>query len=120
MSNRSYDVQSKIRMLLAECPEAARIVDAGGRLPVNILLESGIAWDEGIQDLIASEPEVNGNRDCVTSLYPFVLGAVGANRRQTVITEAAETQECQLAHSLSTIYTFLRADPAIAFLTTIE
>jgi ankyrin repeat protein len=112
--NRSYDVQSKISMLLAEYPEAARIADASGRLPIYIALESGIAWEEGIQDLFALEPEVIGNCDCVTSLYPFLLGAVGAGRRRPVTADTAETHEChQFDHSLSTVYTLLRADPAI-------
>jgi ankyrin repeat protein len=112
-TNRSYDVQSKISMLLTEYQEAARIADASGRLPIYIALESGIAWDEGIQDLFALEPKIMGVRDCVTSLYPFMLAAVGGGRRRPVTTDAAETHECQVDHSLSTIYTSLRADPAI-------
>jgi hypothetical protein len=113
-TNRSYDVQSKISMLLAEYPEAASMADASGRLPIYIALESGIAWEEGIQDLFALEPEVIGNCDCVTSLYPFLLGAVGAGRRRPVTADTAETHEChQFDHSLSTVYTLLRADPAI-------
>jgi hypothetical protein len=112
-ANRSYDVQSKISMLLTEYPEAARIADASGRLPIYIALENGIAWEEGIQDLFALEPKVIGNRDCVTSLYPFMLAAVGGGRRRPVATDAADTQECQLDHSLSTVYTLLREDPAI-------
>jgi ankyrin repeat protein len=112
-TNRSYDVQSKISMMLTENPEAARIADASGRLPIHIALESGIAWEEGIEDLFALEPEVIGTRDCVTSLYPFMLGAVGAGPRRPVTTDAAEIHQCQLDHSLSTIYTLLRADPTI-------
>jgi hypothetical protein len=111
--NRSYDAQSRISMLLAECPEAARIVDASGRLPVYFALESGISWDEGIQALFAVEPTVIGNRDSVTSLYPFMLGAVGAGRRRPVTIDIAEIHEHQLDHSLSTIYTLFRADPSI-------
>jgi ankyrin repeat protein len=112
-TNRSYDIQSKISMMLAEYPEAVRIADASGRLPIYIALESGIAWEEGIQDLFALEPKVIGNRDCVTSLYPFMLGAVGAGRRRPVTSDAAEIPECQFDHSLSTIYTLLRAEPTI-------
>jgi hypothetical protein len=120
-TNRSFDIQSKISMLLAEYPEAARIADANGcdcgRLPIYSALESGIAWNEDIQDLFALEPKVIGNRDCVTSLYPFMLGAVGSGLRRPApaTTDAAETHEYQLdqVHSLSTIYTLLRADPAI-------
>jgi hypothetical protein len=114
-TNRSHDAQSKISMLLAEYPGAARIPDASGRLPIYIALESGIAWDEeGIQDLFALDPKVISNRDSVTSLYPFMLAAVGAGRRLPFTTDAAETHECQLVldHSLSTIYSLLRADPA--------
>jgi ankyrin repeat protein len=110
-TNRSYDVQSKISMMLTEYPEAARVADASGRLPIYIALESGTAWDEGIQDLFALEPKVIGNRDCVTSLYPFMLGAVGAGRRWPVTTDVVEIHECQLDYSLSTIYTLLRAEP---------
>ena len=112
-TNRSYDVQSKISMLLTELPEAVRVTDASGRLPIYIALESGTAWEEGIQDLFALEPKVIGNRDCVTSLYPFMLGAVGAGRRRSVTTDAAEIRKCQFDHSLSTVYTLIRADPAI-------
>jgi hypothetical protein len=100
-------------MLLAECPEAARIVDASGRLPIYIALESGITWDEGIQALFALEPKVIRNRDCVTSLYPFMLGAVGDGRWRPAMTDVPEAREDQLDRSLSTIYALFRADPAI-------
>ena len=110
IANRSTDVHTKIQMLLAEHPEAAHVLSSDGRRPIYVALESGVAWEEGIEDLFNSDPKCLADRDSVTGLYPFMLAAVGVGNR-TRQAGAAWTNHDE-ARSLTTLYNVLLVDPA--------
>ena len=83
-------------------PNAARIANHEGRVPLNIALERGkVTWEYRIQDLFQAAPEAIMARDCKTHLYPFMLAAVTSN------------ESCAEEEQLNTIYHLLRVQPNV-------
>jgi hypothetical protein len=112
-ANRSCDVLTKIELLLREYPEAARIPDSRGRLPLSIAIESKIPWDEGIHALLQAEPHALLMRDPTTSLYPFMLAAAETKSTSDfqILPSGKGGKQRKAASELTTIYSLLRADP---------
>jgi len=109
-ANRSTDVHTKIQMLVAEHPNAAHVPDNDGRRPIYVALASGVAWEEGLEDLFNLDPKCLADHDPMTRLCPFMLAAVGAGNRLRRA-DGAWTRQDE-AKSLATVYSMLRVDPA--------
>jgi ankyrin repeat protein len=84
--------QARLKMLLQAYPEAARVKDALGRLPLHVAIESG--WED-LSDLMEAHPDSLLERDGVFQLYPFQLAAWSPNA------------------SLSTAFTLLQRTPHV-------
>ena len=118
IGNRYSDVQSKIEFLLAE-DEIGSLVwtaDRNGRVPFFISLASGIYWDEGLRALFSMQTSLLSRRDPMSGLYPFMLAAIGAEKRRKALrtTTWFEDDAGQDMQSLTTVYSLLRADPTQA------
>lgn len=118
LSNRSSGVLTKIQLLLLESPEAASVPDRQQRLPLSIALESGIIVDEGISELISAFPRSRQIFDPVTKFAPFLLAAVGVQKRawnysdRIVCESPIRENQPDEVRMLSTIYTILREEPS--------
>ena len=138
LSNRSIGAITKVQLLLAECRCAASARDRDGRPPVLLSLANGLAWEEGVENLIRRSPRSLLRRDPVTLLPAFLLAATGAETRAarfeavsagrvatgsgsssapplregTARPSAAVGPATEDTASLSTIYSLLRSDPA--------
>mmetsp|Transcript_12358 Transcript_12358/g.36290 ORF Transcript_12358/g.36290 Transcript_12358/m.36290 type:complete len:1575 (-) Transcript_12358:138-4862(-) len=68
---------SLLKELLRLVPSLAAIEDPerGNRLPLNIALEAGRTWYEGVREIFHAFPEVLSLRDEASSMYPFMLSA---------------------------------------------
>jgi hypothetical protein len=111
-ANRSFDVLTKIQLLLREYPEAASMIDPKHRqYPLLIALASGVLWNDGIESLIQASPMTLSIRDSSTGLFPFALAALPKTKTKQEIMDAESTvMECL---ELDTIYNTLRADPSV-------
>lgn len=68
-------IKSMFSALLAAYPAGASTTAANGELPLVTALKLGMSWDEGVEDLVMSAPEVLQVRGKITHLYPFLLAA---------------------------------------------
>lgn len=111
-ANRSFDVLTKIQLLLREYPEAARMLDPKhGQYPLLIALASGILWNDGVESLIQACPMTLSIRDSSTGLFPFALAALPKTKTKREIMDGdSMVMECL---ELDTIYNTLRADPSV-------
>ena len=66
---------SVIDILLNASPLAACIPDPEGRMPLNLALESGKRWNQGIKAIISCYPDALSIPDCKTGLVSFQLAA---------------------------------------------
>lgn len=108
VANRSFDVLTKIQLLLRENPDAARVIDPKcNQYPLLIALSSGVLWNDGIESLIQAFPMTLSSRDAKTGLFPFAVAALPKQ----------ETMECcpsiVACLELDTIFNTLRADPSV-------
>lgn len=88
---------SILNPLLEVYPEAASAPDhATGRLPLHLAIVRGRSWNNGVKLLFQTAPDVIGQRDSKTGLYPFQLAS-------------ALEAECDL----TTAYQLLRASPTL-------
>jgi hypothetical protein len=112
MANRNCDVLTKIELILAERESRAtvRVPDNYGRIPFFTALASGVAWDEGVQKFFEIDSSLISMQDPVTSLYPFMLAAVGSSTNS----RPSDYNNDEAIRSLTTIYNLLRADPVQA------
>lgn len=58
--------------VIAACPEAARIVNHKGKYPLQIAVEVGRTWNEGVGALVAIHPVVVEGLDLDERLYPLL------------------------------------------------
>lgn len=73
------DRGSAIVAISNACPHAVRVPNKAGRVPLNLAIESGASWDNGIHQLFEHAPEALEARDRATGLYPFMLaGSCGS------------------------------------------
>lgn len=92
-SNSVVHEPSVVDILLGVCPKAAKIRDGKGRLPLNVALESGKTWPNGVRGIVKAHPEAAILVDPATNLYPFVTAACN--------------------YDTSTSYELLRRDPEL-------
>lgn len=74
--------------------QAASRTDIHGRLPLHYAIQSGMLWDDGIQDLIRASPKSFTIPDPKTGLPPFMAAA------------------CTETPDLTTIFKLLSSNPA--------
>ena len=114
VSNRSTDLRTKIQNLLKEDAGAAHYRDNHGRTAFLIALEAGIAWNEGLKELLELNPYSSTAPDPVTRLPPFLLAATGASHRIMKVQERNRTvmlSNCS-EKSLETIFRLLSSNPS--------
>jgi hypothetical protein len=74
--------------------DCINVKDSKGRYPLQVAIEEGLWWEDGMQVLVGvSDEGVIGYEDPVTGLFPFMLAAIGDN--------------CELV----SVYELLRVDP---------
>lgn len=79
------DPNDSVLLLVVNCnPQAARLADAEGRLPLALALLSNKAWKEELQHLVWAAPQALETRDPVTHLYPFQLAALYCQDLDTI------------------------------------
>ena len=62
--------------LLNAYPDAARVRNKKGRIPLNLTIEAGASWEAGgIRHLFEQTPEELEGIDSASRLYPFMLAA---------------------------------------------
>lgn len=96
---RLYGSPRTLELLAEAYPKAAGVKDANGRYPLHLAIHAGKAWMDGLDLLIAGAPDTLSVTDVETGLLPFQLAATAGKERDETI-------------HLSTIYSFLRRDPA--------
>jgi len=112
LANRSFDVLTKIQLLLREYPAAASFVDSqSGQLPLSIALASGVLWNDGIKSLIQAFPMALSIRDTTTRLFPFALAALPKKTTKRGIMDC--DSDIAVCLELDTIFNTLRADPSV-------
>ena len=110
ISNRSSDVSSKVQLLLQVSKESASSRDVEGRTPFHVALEAGISWDEGLCELVQSNPSLLNGRDPRTNLDPVLLAATAENGVTTDKPLYVSTEG--IKNPLDTVYKLLRMDPS--------
>lgn len=105
-ANRSYDVFTKVELILREFPAAASSFDQySRRYPLHSALHSGILWNEGVEALIQAYPSALCVRDEATMLFPFMLAAAAGKQCN------GKLDADRLA--IDTVYNVLRSDPSV-------
>jgi len=89
------DVPSVVETVLQARPSVAAVPDRNGRLPLNLTVESGKCWFEGVKLALRAYPEALSEVDTKYNLYPFMAAAIGE------------------INSLTCVYELLRADPEL-------
>lgn len=100
-----------ISQLLDINPNAARSPSADGKLPLTIAIEYGLAWDEGIEQLIKTYPEAlyTVNKGNKLGLYPFMIAACAPI--PPAETNAVVSEPHDEAKRVENIYNLLRNAP---------
>ena len=113
-ANRSTDVLSKVQALVSVCRDACNCVDFEGRKPFHVALEAGITWEEGLKELVESEPRLMNGRDPRTNLDPFLLAATAEHAARSLripFMEGKKSSEYS-RNTLDTVYKLLRMEPS--------
>lgn len=98
-----------IKSILDACPQQAKIIFRGGRLPLNVALEKGWGWYDGINNLVNAAPDALRTRDIRTHFYPFMIAAVG----KKIICHDDNVKNVGLNTCLDTIFNLLKCAPEI-------
>ena len=103
-----------ISRLLHINPTAARSPSADGKLPLTIAIENGLAWDEGIEQLIKTHPEAlyTVDKGKKLGLYPFMVAACAPI--PPAETNAFVSEPHDEAKRVENIYKLLRNAPDLA------
>lgn len=64
-------------------------------MPLNLAIECGVEWDDGLERIFRAAPDVLVLRDAATGLYPVMLAA------------------CVARISLNTVFELVRASPVL-------
>ncbi|KAL7576610.1 hypothetical protein ACA910_005549 [Epithemia clementina (nom. ined.)] len=92
----------------AAAAAACAAVDRDGRNPFHLALEAGIAWDEGLRELLECNPHLilqdhrrrmRGGRDPVTRLDPFLLAATAEHVAATKAVVVPRQEQQQHHHA---------------------
>ena len=90
--------QSLLKDFISLSPERTSTSDSMGVFPLHSSLKSGKVWQQGVQELAATTPEIIEERDQYTNLLPFMISAVVRGD----------------AKNLTTTYELLRMNPALS------
>lgn len=74
-----------IEVLLKQYPTSVCALNAEGRFPLHLALESGKRWDGGVSAILKVAPELVVERDVASGLFPFMIAACGAGACVTTI-----------------------------------
>ena len=105
-----------ISTLIEQNPQAPRMTDFEGRLPIDYAAECGKTCIQGLARLIQSEPRAVDTRDLRDHNYPFISAAlsngdnVGSSSSPTA---SSSSPPSYTTNSLSATYFLLRAKPHV-------
>jgi ankyrin repeat protein len=94
-SRDKIDSPTGLEMLAQAYPDAARVLDRNGKLPLHLALEHDKTWKFGVKELVEAEPLALRIAVGYSGMYPFELAASG--RRADI----------------NTVYELLRANSAV-------
>ena len=106
IQDKEYKDSYYICSLLSFFPDASRISDDLGRLPLHIAIESGKSWDGVIRKLLEAFPSALIRRDGKHYLFPCLLAALPSAEY-----DCLDESSCP---QLTTILELLMADPSAA------
>lgn len=74
----AFTAPPMMKCLLRVYPEAASVINAAGRYPINLAILAGKTWQDGVYDLFRAGPNVvlDGSIDRTIGLPPFMLAAL--------------------------------------------
>mmetsp|Transcript_25809 Transcript_25809/g.40020 ORF Transcript_25809/g.40020 Transcript_25809/m.40020 type:complete len:460 (-) Transcript_25809:138-1517(-) len=78
-ASTSAESKSSLHVItsLLDCnADAASEADSNGKLPLDLALECGKAWDEGVAVIFEAYAKAVSIRDCSSSLFPFMIASV--------------------------------------------
>lgn len=111
-----------IAALLHDYPDAARVENRNGELPLALAVTSGTTWDIGVRKLVRAFPDAVALPSPTTGLFPFMTAAVAAGGSSTKKRDLPHVSKRSLKthlrnkakqdlQSVRTIYGLLRANP---------
>ena len=62
--------------ILEQYPDATRVADKSGRLPLHIAIETGLSWLNGTKDILEQNYDALEAKDPVTGMYPFMTSSI--------------------------------------------
>ena len=112
-----------MKYILNRAPHLVSTLDANGRLPLALALESGRSWYlGGVRELVHALPESLSTVDVGTGLLPFMLAAAAdrndelrsCKKRKGLNGSAVEGKESELhCDQLTTIFHLLLENPVM-------
>lgn len=99
-NNNHSDKYQRMKQILEAAPEASRVMNRKGRLPLHIAIDAHWDWNDGVKDIFMANPTASSIRDPDSHLLPFMLAS------------RSGTYSCPM-DCLSNAYTLLRADPSV-------
>jgi len=83
-----------VRQLIMAYPDAALCPSVNGSYPLHLALADGLAWQDGVKDLVYAGHDALHCVDPVTGLYPFMIAASASEANQNMDTIFALLREC--------------------------
>ena len=83
---RCEEYAKLINELVEAFPQAAAKLNTLNRFPLNILLENGATWDNGVESVFRAAPDVVSTRDSSSRMFPFMVSASSKSNCDTVYT----------------------------------
>ena len=96
-----------LELLLIIFPKSINLPNKEGRMALNIALENGCYWYQGVKTLVEAEPRALLVIDCTTYLYPFMQAAIYHT------TQKVKQEEGEELRKLETIYHLILEAPHV-------
>ena len=96
-----HERYSHVEVILSAAPEAAKIANHNGRLPLHMAIENGMYWSDGLEDIFMAYPHGAHFQDTTNNLLPFM------NACQSKVSQSSSSE------LLTNSYLLLRADPSV-------
>jgi ankyrin repeat protein len=75
---------SVLKLIVEWNPDAAKMSDAQGRLPLTLALMHNKPWEKGVEALVLAAPRALETRDIQSGLYPFQVAATHCDDLATI------------------------------------
>ena len=93
---------SHVEIILTAAPEAAKMKNRNGRLPLHMAIENGMNWSDALEEIFISYPHGAHFQDTANNLLPFMNAC-----------HPKGSQRFSSSEHLTNSYLLLRADPSV-------